>query len=152
MKKISFLLVILLVILSVNQAHSSAMVTYTFDDGGKSTLDAYNFLNKYNQVGVSGPSIFGTWYAPNLCMSPQELSMLQTGGWEISSHTISHPQLVQIPYRYENELLSGWSLVSGKIKTYQTSLNYNVLPFILQDGDIMKSFNNGGNLLYSIRL
>jgi hypothetical protein len=45
MKKISCLLAIVIVIIFANLAHSTAMLTYTFDDGGKLTLNAFDILN-----------------------------------------------------------------------------------------------------------
>ena len=145
MKKRSLLvavLVINLVILATfNDKSIAAMLTYSFDDGHISVYSkAYPILANYGQVGtanvISNTVRMGTWH-PNFVDSAQLFEM-QNAGWEICSHSKTHPHFSKIPQTYNDELLNGWTPVSGTNYTYKTNYTYEELPFTLQNGTVLR--------------
>lgn len=146
MKKISCLLAIIIVIIFANLAHSTAMITYTFDDGGINTLNAFNILNKYGQYGVVGPFIKSILDLPNSHLSYEQLRNFQKYGWEIASHSLSHSFLTKIPLRYQDAILSNWQPY-GAYNIYYTKYNYTEMDYVLQNGDNFNLVSKGGNRL-----
>lgn len=74
---------------------SRGMVTFTFDDGYESTYTvAYPILDKYGLTGTVYviPSLVGTEGHLTL----EQLHELADAGWEIGSHTMTHPDLTEI--------------------------------------------------------
>jgi peptidoglycan/xylan/chitin deacetylase (PgdA/CDA1 family) len=73
----------------------SSMVTFTFDDGYFSTYDkAFPILEKYSYpatVFVITSAIGEPGY-----MTTEQILELADNGWEIGSHTVSHPDLTQL--------------------------------------------------------
>ena len=70
-------------------------VTFMFDDGYKSTKSvAKPILDKYGFVGSSAAisSVVGT--TGN--MTAQDLRDLQAAGWDIASHSVTHPSMIDL--------------------------------------------------------
>ena len=147
MKKQSLLaavLVLSIVILATfNDKSIAAMLTYSFDDGHISTYNsALPILEKYGQVGTANVISNTVWYAnqgwrQNSMNSTQLLGM-QNAGWEICSHSKTHPHFSKIPQTYNEEFLNGWTPVSGASYTYQTNYSYQELPFVLEEEMTLK--------------
>ncbi len=88
-----------------------AKVSFTFDDGGSSTLlKAAPTLAQYGYTGTSyiTTSCVGKTTVPNNCpadtgipyMTWSQIKTLQNSyGWEIGSHSVSHPLLTEINSR-----------------------------------------------------
>jgi len=73
-----------------------AVVTFTFDDGYESTYtEAFPILEKYGFIGTAYviPSKLGK---PGY-MTIEQLHKLADAGWEIGSHTMTHPHLIELP-------------------------------------------------------
>jgi len=72
-----------------------AMVTFAFDDGCVTTYTkAFPILRKYNYVGTVFV-ITGFVDKPGY-LSQKELLELAEQGWEIGSHTVTHPNLTEL--------------------------------------------------------
>ncbi len=82
----------------------SAKVSFTFDDGLSSTYtNAMPTLSKYGLTGTEYviTGCVGMTTAPNTCrantdttyMSWDQIATMQNNGWEIGSHTVTHPYL-----------------------------------------------------------
>ena len=72
-----------------------AMITFTFDDGYLSTYQyAYPILKKYGYVGTAFiiPSLVGK----EGYMNWAQITELYRNGWEIGSHSYTHPHLTQL--------------------------------------------------------
>ncbi len=96
---------------SANVAHGAvanptptAKITFTFDDGLQSAAtQAQPILTRYGLTGTSyvTTGCIGMTTAPNTChadtdaryMTWTQVKQLQTAGWEIGSHTVTHPYL-----------------------------------------------------------
>jgi len=109
---------------AVSGPPSGRRVAVTFDDGFHSVLDhALPVLERHGWPGtmfvvtdygdggrlIDWPSLdrwVGTRYEPELrALSWEELGQLKARGWEIGSHTCSHPRLPKIePERMRHEL------------------------------------------------
>ena len=83
---------------------SAAKITFTFDDGLASTYtNAFPALTKYGLTGTvyATTGCIGMTTVPNTCrantdtpyMSWSQVATLQNSGWEIGSHTATHPYL-----------------------------------------------------------
>ncbi len=79
-------------------------ISFTFDDGLASTYNnAYPTLAKYGLVGTvyAATGCIDMTTVPNTCrantdtpyMSWSQVATLQNSGWEIASHTVTHPYL-----------------------------------------------------------
>ena len=121
------------------EASRVGMLTYTFDDGRLSVYNnALPVLEKYGQVGVVGVYLKGVLSTWPTHMHQKELLDLETRGWEVASHSITHPHFSKIPQTYNEEILSDWDLVSGFNYTYKTVYNYDQLPFVLENDKKLK--------------
>ena len=147
MKKQSLLVAVLVlsivILATFNDKSIAAMLTYSFDDGHISTYNsALPILEKYGQVGTANVISNTVWYAnqgwrQNSMNSTQLLGM-QNAGWEICSHSKTHPHFSKIPQTYNEEFLNGWTPVSGASYTYQTNYSYQELPFVLEEEMTLK--------------
>lgn len=89
---------------AVTAPAASAKVSFTFDDGlASAATQAQPTLAKYGLTGTEYviTGCIGMIVAPNTChantaatyMSWAQVQALQTKGWEIGSHTVTHPYL-----------------------------------------------------------
>jgi len=118
---------------------NGAMLTYSFDDGHISNYTAaFPILKSYGQVGTV--NIVSNWAVSGYLnrINPTQLLEMQGSGWEICSHSKTHPRFSKIPQTYNVELLTGWNKAPGTNSTYQTGYTYGQLPFVLQDESILK--------------
>ena len=148
--KIKMLFLIVLCVICFDgyvDASSIGMLTYTFDDGRLSVYNnALPILERYGQVGVAGVYLNGVLSNWPTHMHQQELLDLESRGWEIASHSITHPHFSKIPQTYDEETLTNWSIVSGYSYTYKTAYDYNELPFVLEDSEKLKEVNSISNV------
>lgn len=97
-----------------------AAVTFMFDDGYKSTKSIGKpILDKYGFVG-SAAAISGTvGTAGN--MTAQDLRDLQAAGWDIASHSVTHPSMIDLATAAaETELQQSKSTLTGFFLTIDT--------------------------------
>ncbi|MEO7904188.1 MAG: polysaccharide deacetylase family protein [Candidatus Saccharimonadales bacterium] len=89
---------------AVNNPSATAKISFTFDDGLTSALtQAQPTLSKYGLTGTDYviTNCVGMTTAPNTChantdaqyMTWAQIKQLQSAGWEIGSHTVTHPYL-----------------------------------------------------------
>lgn len=71
-----------------------AKIIFTFDDGTTGDLVAEKILTTNNQRAVSFVTI--SWLNYTNFMTLEDLKRLQSLGWDISSHTMSHPNLTAL--------------------------------------------------------
>jgi peptidoglycan/xylan/chitin deacetylase (PgdA/CDA1 family) len=105
-----------------------AKLMIEFDDGQLSTYtDAYPILNANNQRGVSYVVTSYAGNDPNY-MNLTNLKVLQSAGWDISSHTVNHVDLTAIS---DTSLVSelndsyDWLVANG----FQKSAGFIAYPF-----------------------
>lgn len=107
------------------------MLTYAFDDGGRSIYNnAYPILESYNQKGVVYAISERVTDYYETFISHEQLLLMQDNGWEVGSHTVSHSRLTQLPKYYENEVLSDWEKISVYENTYRVSYEYDDIGLI----------------------
>ncbi|MFZ3169119.1 MAG: polysaccharide deacetylase family protein, partial [Candidatus Methanoperedens sp.] len=70
-----------------------AKVIFTFDDGTVGDMEAETILTENNQTAMSFVVINQTTLNSQYYMDLDNIKKLQSSGWDISSHTISHPHL-----------------------------------------------------------
>jgi peptidoglycan/xylan/chitin deacetylase (PgdA/CDA1 family) len=105
------LMIAMMPIVIARQAHAavqnpsaSAMVSFTFDDGlASASTRALPTLSKYGLTGTDYviTKCVGMSAIPNTChantdasyMTWTQIKQLQTSGWEIGSHSVTHPYL-----------------------------------------------------------
>ncbi|MET0979714.1 MAG: polysaccharide deacetylase family protein, partial [Candidatus Saccharimonadales bacterium] len=89
---------------AVQNPSASAMVSFTFDDGLRSSVtQALPTLSKYGLTGTNYviTKCVGMSAVPNTCrantdasyMTWAQIKQLKSAGWEIGSHTVTHPYL-----------------------------------------------------------
>lgn len=89
-----------------------AIVSFTFDDG---TIDHYEnafpILSKYGVVGTEHVivGLVGGEFENETLMGWEEITQLYDAGWDIHSHTMTHPFLTQMS---EEDLV--WELTESK--------------------------------------
>ncbi len=163
----TLLLVTLLVHVVVGhagRASGSGMLTYSFDDGLLSVHQvALPILQSHNQVGTVNVVLDEVLSNLPNRLHTDHLFDLESKGWEICSHSITHPHFSKIPQTYGDEILVEWTRTSGMSHTFQCSYGYDELPFVLEDGQTLTSktsifevealpgsyyFDNENNLVY----
>lgn len=106
---VGFFVALFAILLNVSTASAQyingAKISFTFDDGYNSTYDqAAPILAKYGYSGTVYvvTNCVGMTTAPNTCRADEDatymtwdqiLSLQNTYGWEIGSHTVTHPYL-----------------------------------------------------------
>ena len=120
---------------SVSTRHDGRTVAVTFDDAYRSTLTrAAPILGQFGLPGtVFAPTDFvdrpepmswpgidgwdGTPYADELaCLTWDQLAALRDAGWEVGSHTRSHPRLTELDdARLDGELLESRSTLVARL-------------------------------------
>ena len=120
MRKIKILLGMLtLLILTTSAVAAPATVILTFDDGWKSTaLNASPILQANGQSGVVFVITDPLYRGYPDYMTLAEVQNLSDAGWDISSHTISHPVLTNLtsqPEKLKTELVGSeqWLVSNG---------------------------------------
>ena len=132
-------LVIVALFSLVNKATIAAMLTYSFDDGHITTYTkALPILEKYGQVGTANVVLDFVESGDSDWMDQFQLLDLESKGWEICSHSITHPTFSEIPQRYSDEILTGWSKTPGTLFTYQCESSYEDIPLVIEDGKRLK--------------
>ena len=102
MKRLSCFLVICSLVCIVGKVGATGYLTYSFDDGNKSTYTkAYPILAAHGQVGTANPRLDGI--LDGWSMTVQQLLELEAAGWEICSHSVTHPNLTNLPLTYADE-------------------------------------------------
>ena len=116
----------------------SAGLTYSFDDGHISTYSrALPVLSSYGQVGTANVVYF--WIGRSGTMSFDQIKELESEGWEICSHSLTHPRFDQIPQDKSEEFLEEWIPTPQKSHTYEAAYGYQSLPFISADNRILRN-------------
>lgn len=103
-----------------------AKIIFTFDDGTVGDLVAEKILTANNQRAVSFVTI--SWLNHTNFMTLEDLKKLQNAGWDISSHTISHPNLTAMDDNNMTVELNNsydWLVSNG----FQKSAGFIAYPF-----------------------
>lgn len=149
MKKKHLLVIVLIMAIifvglgGINKVGTAAMLSYSFDDGAISVYSkAFPILKNYRQVGTANVISNSVKHADSghttRVVNSTQLREMQDAGWEICSHSKSHPRFSQIPQTYNEEILSGWASVSGTDYTYKANYAYEQLPFLMENGDTLR--------------
>lgn len=115
--------------------HERAKIIFTFDDGTIGDLVAEPILTANNQKAVSFVAI--SWLNHTNFMTLDDLRRLQSLGWDISSHTMSHPNLTVLD---DNNLTLelnnsyNWLVNNG----FQKSAGYLAYPFGLYNDKVVE--------------
>ncbi len=119
---------------------SAALLTYTFDDGTKGQLNAVDILRKFNQQGVIGPiaKAYDGTVNDRHKLTLEDLRYFNQRGWEIASHSYSHPNLTQLPLTYKDEVISGWTPINNGSNVYTANYNYGELTVLLQKDSYLR--------------
>ena len=118
-------------------------IVLTFDDGWKSQYDyAVPILEKYKFTGtffiITG-AIGATSY-----MTVDELKTLHTKGFEIASHTVSHPKLPTLEdAQLVQEIQASKKTLEDKLGIIVTTLAY---PYYAHDVRVMQAVRDAGYL------
>jgi peptidoglycan/xylan/chitin deacetylase (PgdA/CDA1 family) len=157
MKKTTLLVAVsaisLVILATFSNISNAAMLTYSFDDGHISVYsEAFSILENYGQVGTANVISNTVKWADSgetTRVNSAQLREMQDAGWEICSHSKSHPRFSQIPQTYNEEILGGWASVSGTDYTYKANYAYEQLPFLMENGNTLRrkvSINEVENL------
>lgn len=158
-KVVCFILFVLLIIPTLTQA--KGIVTITFDDGSPSCFTyAYPYMSKHNMNAtlyvISKPLQQKDKYYLQL----SQLKVLQEEGWEIGSHSVSHPFMtslsdknLEIEVRESKEVLKNMELNIQSFATPNGNYDYRVVNAIKKYYGSHRnawSDNNGFNDLSNI--
>jgi len=104
MKRLSCFLVIFSFVCIAGKVGAAGFLTYSFDDGSITVYtNAYPVLAAHGQVGTANPILDDTLAGNSWVMNAQQLLELQAAGWEICSHSVTHPNLTALPLTYADE-------------------------------------------------
>ncbi len=93
------------------ELRSTGAVSLAFDDGWASEFEAYRIASR---SGLRGTIYYVTDHlGDRRFLSAEQLRIMAEDGWEIGSHTVSHPRLTQIsPARMARELRESRSILA----------------------------------------
>jgi peptidoglycan/xylan/chitin deacetylase (PgdA/CDA1 family) len=101
---ICFLVICGFVVCIVGKVSAAGYLTYSFDDGEITTYtNAYPILADHGQVATANPRLDGILAGWSRAMNAQQLLELEAAGWEICSHSVTHPGLPGLPLTYADE-------------------------------------------------
>lgn len=140
-KRLSMVAIVLFLFLVFSMEAKGAMLTYSFDDGHISVYSlAYPILGAYGQVGTANVISNTVRWADSgetSRVNSAQLIEMQQSGWEICSHSKTHPHFSHIPRTYEDELITGWEQISNT-STYMAHYSYGELPFLMEDSHYLR--------------
>jgi peptidoglycan/xylan/chitin deacetylase (PgdA/CDA1 family) len=116
------LLLFVSIIFIASTYSNAAMVTFSFDDGGVSQRDGISILSKYNMVGNLNIIAQSAGNPGRLTIS--DLLNAQALGWEIASHSYSHPNFLSLSYEQ-----AAFELYYSK--QYLASLGFDITNFVV---------------------
>ena len=117
-----------------------SFVSFTFDDGYVDVYDvAYPILDSYGYTGTAFV-VVNTIGTPGH-MTKDQLLSLQSNGWEIGSHTITHQDLTTLDTAGKTEEIMGskylLSIMGFDIRSFAS-------PYGLYDGESLKIIKGAG--------
>jgi glycosyltransferase involved in cell wall biosynthesis len=112
----------------------TAMITFTFDDGYISTLEAaHPVLREFGMVATVGVICKELlWDRSPGFLGPAELRTLVDRGWEVASHSLFHRHLPLLPASYADETAS-WQYESA-IRAFVTEYTSQEVATVICDG------------------
>jgi len=119
-------------------------ILITFDDGTQSIYDsALPVMRKYGFTGVA--YIVNNYMnsQDQLYMRPEQVKQLAAAGWEIGSHSLSHPPdlITFAPERQRNEVVESRKQLEAELGVPVLSFAY---PFGVLDGSIVDYVHYAG--------
>ncbi|MFH2046167.1 MAG: polysaccharide deacetylase family protein [Pseudomonadota bacterium] len=114
--------------------HSVPLITFVFDDGNDTDyLVAKDIFGVKGEVACS--AIVTDWINTKNYLTVSQLQELQDDGWEILSHTKSHPKLTTLSEKQIND-----ELYQSKVVLEQLGLKVNnlVYPYNKYNDDVIK--------------
>lgn len=124
----------LLLVWTLIAAHPAraGMVTFVFDDGLRGVYEyAYPILRKFGMPGVTAIIVDQMESDNDDYMRVGQLLELQTAGWEIASHGLSHRRISDIPAFYTQETLSNWEEDSAAPRMVQAYTGQSQIACVL---------------------
>jgi peptidoglycan/xylan/chitin deacetylase (PgdA/CDA1 family) len=107
------------------------MVSFTFDDGDRNIYEnAFPIFQKYGKVGVFFPVVGAIENQEDWIVTWPQVLEFKAAGWEIGSHTMTHPQL---PTLTDAEL--DYELKTSKIILANHGIDAKTLAFPYGDYD-----------------
>jgi len=126
------------ILVLVPTASFGAGLTYSFDDGHLATYTrALPILESHGQVGTVNVVYFWTGRSDRVTFD--QMKEMESRGWEVCSHSLTHPRFDQIPQRKSEAPLEGWISSPGKSYTYEAPYGYQSLPFVLADDRMLRN-------------
>lgn len=125
-----------------------AILTFSFDDGYSELVPfALDLFNNYNISGTVAiiSDLIGQTYEGYPLMNTDQISALASAGWEIASHSATHPYLTQVDALQLNYEVR---MSKEKLETYGFKINVFVVPFGAYDGRVQ---NQVSQYYYSCR-
>ena len=111
------------------------MLTFTFDDGIASNyvyaLPIFKQLGLKATAGIVASRVTS---GNNDYMTVDQVRELESNGWEIASHGLTHTRPIQIPKTYEEELIHGWHADERVPGVFQGQYDYERIAGLYQDG------------------
>lgn len=109
------------------QADQGKKIVLTFDDGYDDIiLSAYPIMEKYGFIGVA--FVMPDFIGKSGYMSWANINKLKSAGWEIGSHTLSHPDLT----KYAEDVVR--SQVTKSKQTIEENIGETVTSFCYPSG------------------
>jgi peptidoglycan/xylan/chitin deacetylase (PgdA/CDA1 family) len=126
-------LFIVLLVLGVARPAAAGMVTFTFDDGISGVYaHAFPVLKKLGLPAVSAVIVDKLESGNPDFMTPTQAKELQDAGWEIASHGLTHRKVVNVPVRYPQETLAGWTADPATPGLFHAYYTYAELAGVLE--------------------
>ncbi|QAZ68324.1 polysaccharide deacetylase family protein [Solidesulfovibrio carbinolicus] len=122
----------------------AGMVTLVFDDGLSSVYQyAYPVLAKYGLVATTAVIADRVDSGDPDFMDEKQLKELQTAGWEIASHSLTHKRPIDIPKFIAEEKCLLLKPVAGHRPLYEAKYKYEELAGLMENGKVLRERASG---------
>ena len=117
------------------------IITYSIDDGHHSAYDiAFPVISYYGEVATI--NVISSYIGNEQWLNRQQLLEMQSKGWEVCSHSMTHPHFSKIPLTYSDEVVNNWSAICNMEHVFVASSEYREVPFVLENGFQLLKVNN----------
>ena len=122
----------------------AGMVSLVFDDGLASVSEyAFPVLARYGLVATVGVIADRVDAGDPNFMDEKQLRELQSAGWEIASHSLTHKRPIDIPKFYAEEKCLQLNPVAGTKSLYEGKYKYGELAGLVENGRELQERDSG---------
>lgn len=141
---LALVLAVTAALLPLGRTCQAGMVSLVFDDGLSSVYQyAFPVLTRYGLVATVGVIANRVDSGDPDFMDEKQLHELQSAGWEIASHSLTHKRPIDIPKFYAEEKCLLLRPVAGCRPLFEAKYKYEELAGLMENGRLLRERSSG---------